>query len=639
MKRILLSIIVSFMCGITMAQDLDKSKMSNRGQEGASEEARYVLGLVRNGYADKLNKYFDQEPWRIQTEIHVYKDAGLNSSLSIFCVAVDLGNIEVVKAFIEHGIGPKDVCNVRFFSSKRVMTSKAEKLINKSVVDNKSTSSASGKHSANWFGSKSSFNKSDREESHLENYREQYTRVWYGEKQVVKHHYANPLDYASGEMFDYLWSKGFRSNNLFTKQALAEAKRLDRMDVWQYIMDNKPEVLASKPSYISEGDYRALLEAAKNGPNTLAYEVLEKKLFGKNFTNSAQIRELREKLKNEMELKLNNPFSQPADTLGYSRMDKAIESRRQKMISSEQGALSLDKKYEELAELDKRLNEIVFKARMESSLRKDIVIERLENGTWGGELGKEYKSIKAEREKLALEIDNKKKTINTSTDAYKQITEQEAARRKELSVESDKQQNAVIRENAYLRNYYAGVQDDIIRGFYKFAEKLLAKKFPDSIWGLPWARGDELPFKNEVEKFLSSRVCKGFAYVRIYPFERWKFLSKEVVYVPQGGRVVAHGDGPYKPVVVYELPMGRVVAFRKGLELTFWSFDDYDLFYKTEFSGNELFKNLAISKCINSKPLFNEEDKKLLLEEYSESKEKFDKNREEALNKVGFLYK
>ena len=344
MKK-LIAIAGAFLCGITgFAKDVS---LSPEGQNSPSEKARYVLRLVRNGRVDLLNKYFDEAPWMIETEVNAYSDSSRTVSVALFCVAVELGNVDVVKAFVEHGYGPADLCRVQRFGTKKVIISRAERLYaDRSVKESSySSSSRTGGSGGVWFGplgaggvsqggSSSSEQGSTIEHKDIT---EKYSQVWYGEKKVVKTYFANPLDFASGEMFDYLWEQGFRSNNLFTKQALAEAKRLGRMDIWTYIMENKPELLADKPSYVSEEDYAALLQAAKAGPETLAYRVLEKGILGRIGT-SAQAEQVKQRLSRELQQQLQKGNVMPADTLGYSRMDKAVKEKAAEVKRAEERA-------------------------------------------------------------------------------------------------------------------------------------------------------------------------------------------------------------------------------------------------------------------------------------------------------------
>lgn len=339
MKKILNLFVAMFCATTAFAQAPATSQMSTSGQSSNNEEARYVLGLVRNGRADLLNKYFDQAPWKIQAEVDSYSDTNRVASVALFCVAVDLGNVDVVKAFVDHGYGPADLCRVQKFTNSKVIISKADAFFQDKSSSSSSTSSQTRK---GWFrGRKGEFEgtKDSSTQSSQTDVMSKYTQVWYGEKKAVSTFFANPLDFASGDMFDYLWEQGFRSNNLFTKQALAEAKRLGRMDIWQYIMQNKPELLGTTPSYISQADYQALLKAAQAGPNTLAYEVLEKKLLGQVST-SAQAKRVREKLSQALKDKMASLGGnlQPADTLGYSRMDKAVAKKQSQLKKAEDAA-------------------------------------------------------------------------------------------------------------------------------------------------------------------------------------------------------------------------------------------------------------------------------------------------------------
>lgn len=339
MKKILNLFVAMFCATTAFAQAPATSQMSTSGQSSNNEEARYVLGLVRNGRADLLNKYFDQAPWKIQAEVDSYSDTNRVASVALFCVAVDLGNVDVVKAFVDHGYGPADLCRVQKFTNSKVIISKADAFFQDKSSSSSSTSSQTRK---GWFrGRKGEFEgtKDSSTQSSQTDVMSKYTQVWYGEKKAVSTFFANPLDFASGDMFDYLWDQGFRSNNLFTKQALAEAKRLGRMDIWQYIMQNKPELLGTTPSYISQADYQALLKAAQAGPNTLAYEVLEKKLLGQVST-SAQAKRVREKLSQALKDKMASLGGnlQPADTLGYSRMDKAVAKKQSQLKKAEAAA-------------------------------------------------------------------------------------------------------------------------------------------------------------------------------------------------------------------------------------------------------------------------------------------------------------
>ena len=312
MKRVVVMYVMFLSAVLGTAQQLNTSAMSNSGQSGASEESRYVLGLVKNGRADLLNKYFDQAPWKIQTEIDVYKNAAKEAAVSVFCVAVDLGNVDVVKAFVNHGLGPADLCRVQTFTTQKVIVSKADRYINESSSSSSKTG-ASGSYKKSWFRSSGTYKEESTTTSSYSR-TEEYHQVAYGEKKVVKTYFANPLDFASDEMFDYLWSQGFRSNNLFTVQALADAKATGKREVYDYILANKQEMLATKPFYISEETYAKLLDVAKNNPDSLAAELLVRNTLGK-VKSSQQAQQAKGET---LALMTQNLSSQVTDTVGYS---------------------------------------------------------------------------------------------------------------------------------------------------------------------------------------------------------------------------------------------------------------------------------------------------------------------------------
>ena len=148
MKKILNLFVAMFCATTAFAQAPATSQMSTSGQSSNNEEARYVLGLVRNGRADLLNKYFDQAPWKIQAEVDSYSDSKRVASVALFCVAVDLGNVDVVKAFVDHGYGPADLCRVQKFTTSKVIISKADAFFQDRSSSSSSTSSQTRK---GWF--------------------------------------------------------------------------------------------------------------------------------------------------------------------------------------------------------------------------------------------------------------------------------------------------------------------------------------------------------------------------------------------------------------------------------------------------------------------------------------------------------
>ena len=162
MKKVL-ALMVGLFCAV--AAFAQEKPMASSGQSGASEEARYVLGLVRNGYADLLNKYFDEAPWMIETEVNAYSDSSRTVSVALFCVAVELGNVDVVKAFIEHGYGPTDLCRVQKFTTRNVVVSRAERLlaVGSGSESSNAASGSEGTSGAVWFSPLGSGGKAGRE--------------------------------------------------------------------------------------------------------------------------------------------------------------------------------------------------------------------------------------------------------------------------------------------------------------------------------------------------------------------------------------------------------------------------------------------------------------------------------------------
>lgn len=353
MKRAMMMLLaLLFSAGLGMAQELNTSSMARSGQSGPSEEARYVLGLVRNGKAASLNKYFDTYPWKIQTEIDVYKDASQNASVSVFCVAVDMGNLDVVKAFVEHDYGPADLCRVQTFSTKKIIVSKADRYVNDYTSSSSSGSSSSGGRSFSsrtWFGyaeAKQEGSSSSYSEESSSSHSEEYHQISYGEKKVVKTYFANPLDFATGEVFDYLWEQGFRSNNLFTAAALADARNTGRTEVYNYILDNKFQGLKEEMSYISEETYNQLTEAARENPDSFATELLVRDVLGKVKT-SAQAKVARREADRLMQEQLTR---QVADTVGYNAVVRDLAAREKSLRQREAAVEAKKAEYREKAQ-------------------------------------------------------------------------------------------------------------------------------------------------------------------------------------------------------------------------------------------------------------------------------------------------
>ena len=319
MKKIITFLLALFCVSITMAQKVDTGKMQKEGLSSNDTKAQYILGLIRNEDTKRLREMFEKEPWLIQSDINIFKDSDQKASVSLFCVAVDMGNTGVVQAFLDYGYGKRDLCNVRTYAKGKIVVSRAEISFNSRTTN---TSSSSNERKG-WFTSNSSYSSSSSEN----NNEFSYTSVDYGERTVVKSYFAYPLDFATNKMFDFLWNKGFRSNNLFTQAALLEAKETGKREVFNYIMNNKPESLADQPEIISENFYRQLLNTAKKNPNSLAFEALEKGTL-RQYKNVKEARKAEETLDDMLEKRLKSKKGvAPSDTLGYAGMKRAAQTQ------------------------------------------------------------------------------------------------------------------------------------------------------------------------------------------------------------------------------------------------------------------------------------------------------------------------
>ena len=338
MKKIVTLLLTLFCVSISIAQKVGTDKMQSDGLSSQNTKAQYLLGLIRNEDTKRLREMFEKEPWLIQADINVYKDATQNASVSLFCVAVDLGNTDVVQAFLDYGYGKKDFCNVTTYTEKQVIVSKVD-MVSKFRTYGE-TSNSSQTTQKGWFRSNSSSSSSSSsggisEDTH-------YTRVDYKDKVYVASYFAYPLDFATDKMFDFLWSKGFRSNNLFTKFALLEAKETGKREVFNYIMKNKPEVLADKPEVIEESFYRELLKTAAKNPNSIAFEALEKGTL-KEYASAQEAQKAEQKLDDMLNKHLKNKKGIVAsDTLGYAGMKKAAIDQEKALLGKSQYKLSLE---------------------------------------------------------------------------------------------------------------------------------------------------------------------------------------------------------------------------------------------------------------------------------------------------------
>lgn len=318
-----------FCVSISMAQKLDTGKMQKDGLDSEEDKTAYVLGLIRNEDTTRLRNMFAKYPWLIQSKVNVFKDTKETASISLFCVAVDLGNTSVVQTFLDYGYGKKDLCNVKIYTTEGVIVSRVDVAYK--------FSSRNSSFNKRWFTKSSSSSETENEFS--------YSRVDYAQKDVKKSYAAYPLDFATGKMFDFLWSKGFRSNNLYTKAALLEAKETGKMEIYNYIMANKPETLSDKPEIISEELYRQLLNTAKKNPNSIAFEALEKGTLYK-YTKVEQARKAEEELDSMLEAHLNKNKVVPSDTLGFADMKKIVLGKERALMNVD--SYSKAKRYVEI---------------------------------------------------------------------------------------------------------------------------------------------------------------------------------------------------------------------------------------------------------------------------------------------------
>ena len=326
MKKILKIIIVCVFILQTInisAQQLNTSQMNNSGQSAEDTKARYILGLVRNNNVEALDKYFNQFPWDIQAKIDVYKNSDKKASVSIFCVAVDLGLIDVVKTFIKYGYGPADLCDVRTFTKvKQENITKAEIFLTKYPV-------------ADWFYvDPHTGNKAINIFQGHDEIKGTYTQVAYSTVTSVKDYFVYPLDFAGGEMFNYLFAQGFRSDNLLNMKALQEASRLGRQDIVNYIFANMPKNNLDSSSVLSDEEYAKMIKFAQEHPGSLAYFALVNGTL--RFKTSEQAKNSSKELENSLrDMEVNMQIKSPSDTLGYAYLQEKIKAKEAELAKKE----------------------------------------------------------------------------------------------------------------------------------------------------------------------------------------------------------------------------------------------------------------------------------------------------------------
>ena len=289
MKTLLKTIIaclVIFQATAVFAQQLNTSQMNTSGQSSSDTKARYILGLVRNNNVTALDNYLSTQPWDIQTRIDVYKDAKQTASVSIFCVAVDLGYVDIVKTFVKYGYGPADVCEVKTYTSQKVIVSKAELFFSNTTNASASSSSSNSSSASTWLSRSGSQSAGGASATASSSTNLEYSQLNFSTKTVVKHYFARPLDFASGEMFDYLFGQGFRSEQLLQPTALAEAKRLGRTEVVAWILDNAPK--GEFAPLVDDELFKNLVEYARQNKDSLAYQALANGTLGYKTSTQAK---------------------------------------------------------------------------------------------------------------------------------------------------------------------------------------------------------------------------------------------------------------------------------------------------------------------------------------------------------------
>lgn len=314
MKTLLKTIIaclVIFQATAGFAQQFNTSQMDSSEQIKA-----YLFSLVRNNNADALNKHFNNQPWDTQAQIDVFIDSTNKASVSLFCVAVDLGNLDVVKAFVDHNYGPADLCVVKKFTPQGLNISKVERYF-------KNTANSS----VSWFTAPNTDINSPQESV------TKYPGIVPSNKTPVKTYYERPLNFASGEVFDYLFSKGFRSEQLLNKKALGEAKKLGKTEVADWILEN-----AQKGEFaplVDDDTFAMLVGYARQNKDSLAYQALANGTL-KVYKTSTEAKNASKELENKLkEMETNMQIKSPSDTLGYSDMQQQIKAKEAELAKKE----------------------------------------------------------------------------------------------------------------------------------------------------------------------------------------------------------------------------------------------------------------------------------------------------------------
>ena len=340
MKKFLAAVITALMLASGAVAQNNRSYSDTKGasSSGTTADGNYqmwFLSAVKNNRTDIVSKVFQKEPWKAQDSIDVYQDAGKKASISIFCVGVDMGNLEVVKQFIAAGYGPNDNCKIQLFTDEWVAVSKVDKTIKGTY---ESTVGVGGGLFGLFGGSAVT----------VPNKVDLYTTTTNNE-QVIKTYFVSPLDFASGKMFDYLWSKGFRSENLLDMVILGEAVKAKKQNVIDYIVANIGKV-KNKPAKISDEKLKELIATARNNDTSVAYKYLTGEFIDISMdldgSSAYKLEQSLKKLSRTLETYVAKDIKNKADTLGYAAIyNNMLETKKIKEREQQRKKLDERKKY------------------------------------------------------------------------------------------------------------------------------------------------------------------------------------------------------------------------------------------------------------------------------------------------------
>ena len=320
MKRFLTAAIAVIMLisGAAAQNNRSYSDTNGASPSGVSTDGDYnmwFLSAVKNNRTDIVSKLFQKEPWKAQSNIDVYQDADRKASISIFCVGVDMGSLDVVKQFIAAGYGKNDMCKIQLFTDEYIAVSKVDKTIKGTYEPTVAVGGGLG-----LFGTRVVT---------VPNELDLYTSTTESKtEKVVKTYFVNPLDFANGEMFDYLWGKGFRSENLLDMKILGEAIKEEKQNVIDYIVANIGKI-KNKPAKLSDEKLKELIATAKNNNKSMAYLYLTGKILDFDMEldggRAAKLRKSLDNLSLAFETLETKGIKNKTDTLGYGAINTSLK--------------------------------------------------------------------------------------------------------------------------------------------------------------------------------------------------------------------------------------------------------------------------------------------------------------------------